>query len=361
MTLELRDITKQVGAEPHIHPTSVTMDSGGFNILLGATNAGKTSLIKLIAGLEKPTSGQVLLDGKDITRVSPQRRRVALVHQFFVNYPHMTVAENIASPLRIAGMAAKDIETRVAEAAAILRLTPYLARRPAELSGGQQQRTALARAIVKDADIVLLDEPLANLDYKLREELRDQLPRLFADRGAVVVYATSEPTEALMLGGQTLALHEGRITQAGPTARIYRDPADLITAEVFSDPPINRAEISKHGGELRLGSLKWPAPAHLIPAPDGRYVMAVRPHFVTPESPGSDSPAIPVTGTVQITELSGSESTAHFELDGHSWVSQSAGTHPYKVGEAHRFFIDPKGCLFFGSDGSRVAERAEAA
>ncbi|MEM8698688.1 MAG: ABC transporter ATP-binding protein, partial [Pseudomonadota bacterium] len=308
MTLTLEHIAKHVGAEAHIHPLSASLGTAGFNILLGATNAGKTTLIKLIAGLEKPTSGRILLGDQDITKISPQRRRVSLVHQFFVNYPHMSVAENIASPLRVAGMSGPEIDRRVAEAAEILRLTPYLARRPAELSGGQQQRTALARAIVKDADIVLLDEPLANLDYKLREELRDQLPRLFADRGSVVVYATSEPSEALMLGGQTLTLHEGRLTQAGLTPEVYRDPADLTTAEVFSDPPINRAEVVKEAGEIRLGALaSWPSPPGLAEAPDGPYLLAIRPHFVTPEAPShreDHPPAIPLTGTVQITELS---------------------------------------------------------
>ncbi|MEL6477865.1 MAG: ABC transporter ATP-binding protein [Pseudomonadota bacterium] len=361
MTLALQTLSKSAGAETHLYGLSAELGTEGFNILLGSTGAGKTTLIKLIAGLEKPSGGLILLKGRDITRVSPQKRNVALVHQFFVNYPHMSVAENIASPLRVAGVAGAEIDRRVAEAAEILRLTPYLARRPAELSGGQQQRTALARAIVKDADIVLLDEPLANLDYKLREELRDQLPRLFADRGAVVVYATSEPSEALILGGQTLTLHEGRLTQAGPTARVYRNPGDLVTAEVFSDPPINRAEIVKQGGEVRLAQgSAWPAPAALSGEPDGAYQLAVRPHYVTPEDPGGIG-AVPITGIVQITELSGSESTAHFDLAGRSWVSQSAGTHPYRVGEEHRFFLDPRGCLYFDPDGQRIAPLSEAA
>ncbi|MBY8974950.1 ABC transporter ATP-binding protein [Rhodobacteraceae bacterium NNCM2] len=352
MTLELRNIVKQVGAETHLAETSLTFDPGGFNILLGATNAGKTTLIKLMAGLEKPTSGRIILDDRDVTRVSPQRRNVSLVHQFFVNYPHMTVWENIASPLRIAGLGADEIKQRVGEAAEILRLTPYLGRKPAELSGGQQQRTALARAIVKDSDLVLLDEPLANLDYKLREELRDQLPRLFADRGAVVVYSTSEPMEALMLGGNTAALHEGRVTQFGPTAEVYRQPHDLTTAEVFSDPPLNAVPVRKDGETVILDShAAWPAHGAIAGAPDGAYLMGVRPHYV---SPTPIQNAVEITGKVQITELSGSESTAHFEIGGRSWVAQSAGVHPYRVGELHQFFIDTGGCLYFGADGERL-------
>ena len=247
-------------------------------MLLGATGAGKTSLIKLMAGLERPTTGTIRFDGRDVTGVSPQKRNVSLVHQFFINYPTMTVFDNIASPLRVAGVPKPEIARRVAETAELLHLGPMLARRPHELSGGQQQRTALARAIVKESGLVLLDEPLANLDYKLREELRDQLPRLFAGRGAIVVYATSEPSEALMLGGHTATMHEGRITQFGPTAEVYRAPDDLTTADVFSDPPINAAPVEKRGGEIRLlDGVRWPAdrprrhaprrPLHPRPAP----------------------------------------------------------------------------------------------
>lgn len=352
MTLELRNIVKKVGGETHLYETDLSFQPGGFNILLGATNSGKTTLIKLIAGLERPSAGKIILGGNEITRVSPQRRNVSLVHQFFVNYPHMSVWENIASPLRVAGMSKREIKRRVGEAAEILRLSPYLGRKPAELSGGQQQRTALARAIVKDSALVLLDEPLANLDYKLREELREQLPRLFADRGAIVVYATSEPLEALMLGGKTAALHQGRVTQFGFTPQVYRQPADLTTAEVFSDPPINAVQVEKRGEAVILGpETSWPAAGALAGAPDGRYLMGVRPHFVSPEPREG---MVEVAGRVQITELSGSESTAHFELEGRSWVAQSAGVHPYEVGDEHRFFIDTSGCLYFGSDGRRL-------
>jgi len=354
MVLEFRQVEKRIGASALIYETSFSFAPGGFNILLGATNAGKTTLIKLMAGLDKPSSGTIWLNGRDVTRVPTQRRNVSLVHQFFVNYPTFTVFDNIASPLRVAGVPREEIERRVVEAADLLRLRPFLRRRPAELSGGQQQRTALARAIVKTSDLVLLDEPLANLDYKLREELREQLPRLFAGRGAVVVYATSEPAEALMLGGHTATLSEGRITGFGPTAALYRAPGDLETARVFSDPPINAAPVTKSGGEIRLGGgVRWRASGALGQAPDGEYLVGVRPHYVSPAAEGADSVA--VEGRVLITELSGSESIAHFELEGRPWVSQSHGVHPYRVGESHRFFIDTRGCLYFRPDGTRVA------
>jgi len=257
MTIELKNVVKRVGAETHIYGTSVVLAETGFNVLLGETRAGKTTLIKLIAGLERPSSGEIWIKDQNVTALSPQKRNVSLVHQFFVNYPNMTVFENIASPLRVAGVGRKERKRRVEEAAELMRLTPMLTRRPSELSGGQQQRTALARAIVKDSDVVLFDEPLANLDYKLREELRDELPRLLAGRGAIVVYATSEPHEALLLGGHTATMKDGRITQYGETSSVFRKPVDLDTARVFSDPPINGAAVTKQAGEIIMDGARW--------------------------------------------------------------------------------------------------------
>ena len=362
MTLELEGVVKRVGAETHIYETDLTLAETGFNVLLGATGAGKTTLIKLMAGLEQASAGEIRLNGRAVTDVSPQKRNVSLVHQFFVNYPHMNVFENIASPLRVAGMSKIEIERRVGETAALLRLTPMLGRAPSELSGGQQQRTALARALVKDAAIVLLDEPLANLDYKLREELRDELPRLLADRGAIIVYATSEPAEALLLGGHTATMRDGRVTQFGPTAEIYRRPADLSTAEIFSDPPMNTAQVEKRDGVVRLGSVAtWPATGAIADRPDGAFLMGVRPNFVSPTE-ARDS-HVRVDGRVLVTELSGSESVAHFDLETEAggvgagaWVSQSHGVHPYQVGELHSFYVDVSRCLYFDASGARLAD-----
>lgn len=354
MVLELRAITKKVGQVTHIKATDLVLEPGRFNVLLGETGAGKSSLIKLMAGLERPASGQIFMDGRDVTYLSPQKRNISLVHQFFVNYPHMTVFDNIASPLRVAGLPKSEIQGRVEAAADILQLRPMLKRRPHELSGGQQQRTALARAIAKESTAVFLDEPLANLDYKLREELRDQLPELFAGRGAVVVYATSEPEEALRLGGYTALVDDGRVTQFGPTAEIYRHPRDLVSARVFSDPPINSAPIVKEGQTARLGNgASWTlsgAPADL---PDGPYIVAIRPNYVSPrQGRGAE---VPLLGRVLVTELSGSESSAHFSMATDAWVSLSPGVHPYRVGADHMFYMDPSKCFYFAPDGAFVA------
>lgn len=357
MSLELRNVTKRVGAETHIHATSLKLDVGVFNILLGATSAGKSTLIKLMAGLEKPTTGEVWVDGQDVTGLSTQKRQISLVHQFFVNYPHMTVFENIASPLRVAGVQKSEIAGRVEEAANILQLGPMLKRYPDELSGGQQQRTALARAIVKESRAIFLDEPLANLDYKLREELREQLPDLLAGRGTVVVYATSEPTEALLLGGNTALVHEGRITQFGATAETYRSPANIDSAVVFSDPPINLAPVIKRGTEMHLSeTVKWTVTGQAAGLADGDYTVGIRPHHVTPTPPKDSS--ISLKGIVQITELSGSESVAHLSLGTQNWVSTASGVHLYQLGTEHEFHMIPRQCFYFASDGSLAAKGA---
>lgn len=352
--IELQEATKLVGRIAHIKPTTLRLEAGHFNVLLGATGSGKTSLIKLMAGLDPLAGGKVLMDGQDVSRVSTQKRNISLVHQFFVNYPHMTVFENIASPLRVAGMSRSEIQGRVEQAADLLQLRPMLNRRPNELSGGQQQRTALARAIAKESRAVFLDEPLANLDYKLREELREQLPELLAGRGSVVVYATSEPEEALLLGGFTALMSDGQVTQFGQTAEIYRNPENLKAAQVFSDPPINAAAVTKSGNEARLTEeIRWQLSGRAASLPDGAYTIAVRPHRVTPKRTTEHD--VELRGSVLVTELSGSDSSAHFRLGEDSWVSLAAGVHPYQVGEDHVFFMDPAHCRYFSIDGKRVA------
>jgi glycerol transport system ATP-binding protein len=228
-----------------------------------------------------------------------------------------------------------------------------LKRRPSELSGGQQQRTAIARAIVKDSDLILLDEPLANLDYKLREELRDELPKLFAGRDCIVVYATTEPSEALLFGGKTATLFEGRVTQFGPTSEIYRNPNTLTSARVFSDPPINVAEVRKVNGDIILGDkVKWTAGKAAKSLADGTYIIAIRPHHITPTD--SQRGQAMMEGKVLVAELSGSESVIHFDMNGQTWVSQSHGIHPFPVGSTAKLYVDVDRSYFFDASGALV-------
>src|SRR6516164_11201502 len=260
MSVTLDHVTRTVDGIQTIRDVSLTLEKGTLSVLLGPTLSGKTSIMRLLAGLDKPTSGRVLVNDRDVTGIDVRQRSVAMVYQQFINYPSLTVYENIASPLRVQGKAKAEIGKRVAEAAKLLRLEPFLTRTPLQLSGGQQQRTAIARALVKGANLVLLDEPLANLDYKLREELRAELPRIFEASGAIFVYATTEPLEALLLGGRTVCMWEGEVLQAGETPKVYRHPETLRVAQVFSDPPLNIVAIEKKNGSVRYaGGIEAPA------------------------------------------------------------------------------------------------------
>ncbi|AZO01653.1 MULTISPECIES: ABC transporter ATP-binding protein [unclassified Mesorhizobium] len=358
--LELRNVTRTIGAQGHIRDVSLTLQHGSLNVLLGPTLSGKTSLMRLMAGLDAPTSGSVWFDGKDVTGQPVQKRNVAMVYQQFINYPAMTVYENIASPLRVAGVDQARIDKEVRNAAALLKLTPYLDRTPLNLSGGQQQRTALARAIVKNASLVLLDEPLANLDYKLREELRAELPKIFAAAGTIFVYATTEPHEALLLGGNTATLSEGRVTQFGPTVEVFRKPVDLVTARTFADPPLNTIVLSKKGADFLLeGGVKLPVPPELAGIADASYTIGFQPHHLSLERPNAS--AVPVRAKVTITEITGSESFVHLDFADARWVMLAHGILDFETDDEVEVFIDPRHILVFDHNGRAVTASKLAA
>jgi glycerol transport system ATP-binding protein len=349
--LELIDVTKETPQGTHIRAVSMRLEKGSLNILLGPTLSGKTSLMRLMAGLDKPTSGEIRFDGQNVIGMPIQKRDVAMVYQQFINYPSLTVYENIASPLRVARLPAAEIETRVHEAARLLKLEPYLARTPLNLSGGQQQRTAIARAFVKRASLVLLDEPLANLDYKLREELRAELPRVFAEAGSILVYATTEPSEALLLGGNTATLHEGAVTQFGPTIEVYQRPATLRTARIFSDPPLNTIRLRKAGGNFVLdGGISIPVPPASLTLADGDYIIGFRAHHLAIESPGNG--AVPIKAKVAITEITGSESFVHVDFADARWVALVHGVRVIKPDDVITLYLTPERFFIFDTDGN---------
>ncbi len=358
--LELRNAAKQVRGEYHIHPSNLTLERGTLNVLLGPTLSGKTSLMRLMAGLDQPTQGSVWFDGQDVTGVKVQSRNVAMVYQQFINYPAMTVYENIASPMRLSGKSSSEIDAAVRKTAELLKLAPYLDRTPLNLSGGQQQRTALARAIVKGASLVLLDEPLANLDYKLREELRAELPKIFSESGAIFVYATTEPSEALLLGGNTATLHEGRITQFGPTVDVYRKPADLVTAQTFADPPLNVMAVEKRGNMLtKDGQHVLNAPAHFSAIPDGALTVGFHPHHLAlaPQYEGAEQ----LKATSRICEITGSESFVHLTFAGAEWVMLAHGIHDFDTGAEITMFVDTRHLLAFDASGRSISATAGGA
>ena len=348
MSLQLQGITRTVGGSIHLHPVDAVLEPG-LHVLLGPTGAGKTSLMRLMAGLDAPTAGRLLQDGQDVTGVPVRQRSVAFVYQQFINYPSLSVFENIASPLRLKGQARGEIERRVREVASLLHIDHLLDRLPAELSGGQQQRTAIARALAKEARLLLLDEPLVNLDYKLREELRTELRALFERRGAVVVYSTTEPLEALTMGGSVLVMHEGRVLQAGPTAQVYHHPASEAVAEVFSDPPMNLVSVEVKGGMARFPQgLELPLTGHLGTLEDGSYRFGIRAlHLALRPKPGL--PSLPAR--VELADISGSETFVHVHAEALDWVVQEEGVHEHGLGEKVTVYLDPTRLYAFGPDG----------
>ncbi len=359
MTLTLEGVSKVVGGRTHIHRTDLTLENGTMNVLLGPTLAGKTSLMRLMAGLDAPSAGRILWNGADVTGMRVQDRGVAMVYQQFINYPSMSVYDNIASPMRLLRKSSAEIDAAVRHAAEMMKLTPFLQRRPLELSGGQQQRCALARALVKDAGLVLLDEPLANLDYKLREELRVEIPKIFEASGSIFVYATTEPEEALLLGGRTATLWEGRVTQFGPTAEVYRRPTDATTARVFSDPPMNFLPMSKTGARLLFGDgQSVEAKGALARLADGRYTAGFRPNHVEIE-PRIAEPMTFLT-RLAVFEITGSETFIHLDHHGQRWVGLIEGVRDLEIGAELPVHIDPAHIYVFGEDGALVAPAAYA-
>ena len=354
MSVTLDHVTRTVDGVPAIRDVSLTLERGTLSVLLGPTLSGKTSIMRLLAGLDKPTSGRVLVDGKDVTGVDVRQRSVAMVYQQFVNYPSLSVYENIASPLRVQHRPREEVDRRVQEAARLLRLEPYLSRMPLQLSGGQQQRTAIARALVKGAELVLLDEPLANLDYKLREELRTELPRIFEASGAIFVYATTEPSEALLLGGRTVCMWEGEVLQAGETPKVYRHPDTMRVAQVFSDPPLNTVAIEKDGGSVRYaGGAKAPATGLYAGLADGPYRVGFRAHQL--EVANGVAGRHTFQTIVTVTEITGSESFVHLKRDADNWVAVLQGVHEFPPGRVLDAALDPNNVFVFDAAGRLVA------
>ncbi|MBS3804904.1 MAG: ABC transporter ATP-binding protein [Oleiphilaceae bacterium] len=353
MSLTLENASRVVGGVPHVADANITFEAGSFNVLLGRTLSGKTSLMRLMAGLDKPDKGRIIVDGRDVTKDSVQKRNVSMVYQQFINYPNLTVWENIASPLRIAKMKDSEIERRVKETASMLQIEPLLQRYPLELSGGQQQRTAMARALVKDATLILFDEPLVNLDYKLREELRTELRELFKARDCIAVYATTEANEALALGGVTTLLHEGRIIQSGPVTQVYRTPIDVEAAELFSEPPINMLDGKISDTEVTFGGyINHDLTGPIKDLAPGDYQFGIRPSHISLVPQNEDD--LELSMRVGLSDISGSETFMHVDNEHFELVLQLMGVHQYHTDAPVKVYLPISKLFVFGRDGNLV-------
>ncbi len=353
MSLELKNISMKVDGQVHIHNTNLKLEKGTMNVLLGRTLSGKTSLMRIMAGLDIPTTGNIIWNGKDVTGMRVQDRQIAMVYQQFINYPSMSVYDNIAAPLRIMKKDEKEIEKQVKKNADLMRLTNMLHRKPSELSGGQQQRCALARSLVKGSGLVLLDEPLANLDYKLREELREEIPKMFEESGAIFVYATTEPEEALLLGGNVATLWEGKITQFGKTASVYHNPNTATTSKVFSNPAMNFLKIQKKGDYIYYDQGKKALATNTLSnLNDGNYLTGFRPNHIKLQKHSEN--AIEFSAHLNVTEITGAETFLHMSHEDEEWIGLIHGVQDLEFNTDLSLYLDTRHIFVFSNNGDLI-------
>ncbi len=350
MSLELKNVSMKVDGETYIYNTNLSLKKGTMNVLLGRTLSGKTTLMRIMAGLDVPTTGQIIWDGNDVTGMRVQDRKIAMVYQQFINYPTMSVYDNIAAPLKIMGKSPEVIDEAVKKTAKLMKLSEMLDRKPLELSGGQQQRCALARSLVKGSGLVLLDEPLANLDYKLREELREEIPKMFKESGAIFVYATTEPEEALLLGGNVATMWEGKITQFGETAHVYHNPRNAITAKVFSNPSMNFLKFTKKGDFIYYGENEERR-IHdaLKKVEDGDYIAGFRPNHLQLNQ--ENGHLIRFEAHLNVTEITGSETFLHMTHCDDNWIGLIHGVHDLEYNAKLNVYLNTRHIFIFSTNG----------
>jgi len=352
MGIVVDGISKSNQGHSVLNEVSFEVGDGDFATLLGATGSGKTTLLRIIAGIERPDRGRIFFDGVDVTNVPVQKREVAFVYQQFVNYPSLTVFENIASPLRVSKtrLSKLEITAKVEEASELLGLGAVLKHRPEEISGGQQQRTAIARALVKGSRYIFLDEPLANLDYKLREELRGELKRIFRDRGGSVIYATPEPLDALSMATHVGYMQGGEILQYGLTREVYERPATAEVGAYFSYPSMNilacECEVRDGRAWIKVSEeLQFAWADGGVEISEGPFLLGVRAHTVQPGSASNGD--VPFTSTVQLAEVVGSDTEIHLEHEGHSLIALVSSIISHRLGEEVQMYLDPTQCYLF--------------
>lgn len=347
MSITLENISKSFGSNTPLNHLSLEIENGTFLAVIAPTGTGKTTLLRVMAGITKPDQGRIIMNGEDVTHVHVRHRNVAMVYQQFVNYPSLTVYENIASPLRVskAKYDKTDIDRRVRATAEQLKIEELLTRLPEELSGGQQQRVAIARALVKEAQLILLDEPLGNLDYKLRESLRLELKKLAAERDAIFVYATPEPIDALTMASHSAVMHGGKIVQYGPTLDIYKNPNHIKSCEYFSDPPMNFLSCQVENGQAIVSDdLSIPLKAMEADIPAGDYILGIRPArlMIGEDVEGNPDDTISISARVDLAEIVGSDTTLHLSHNNLSFIALSQEFLRFDLDERVQIHFNPR-------------------
>ena len=309
--VSLRKISKLFGAQTAVAPMDLEIVDGEFLVLVGPSGCGKTTTLRMIAGLETPTAGEIRIGDRDVTHLEPKHRDIAMVFQNYALYPHMTVYANMAYSLRLRGMDKAEVEQRIQKAAAILGIEALLERLPRQLSGGQQQRVALGRAIVRDPQVFLMDEPLSNLDAKLRVQTRAELIKLHKRLKTTVVYVTHDQVEAMTMGTRIVVMKDGYVQQVGEPGIIYREPANMFVAAFIGSPPMQflRGRTSRDAGGIRFqgNGFELPLPdfGEQTPIRDG-IVLGVRPENLELTDEATAIPSI-----VDVVENIGSEALIH--------------------------------------------------
>lgn len=353
-SVEIRGLSKRFGDAMVLRPTNLSIADGEFVVLVGPSGCGKSTLLRMIAGLEVPSAGRVMIGGRDVTDAAPSDRGLAMVFQSYALYPHLTVAENIAFPLKVAKVAKGEIVERVAEVAAMLDLSEMLDRRPRALSGGQRQRVSIARAVVRRPQVLLLDEPLSNLDANLRAKMRHEFARLHQQLNATMIYVTHDQLEAMTLANRIVVMSKGNVEQVGPPIEVYRRPASLAVAAAIGSPGMNLlaamiASVDADGATLILASGETVRTGACVP-PDAigaSVTLGVRPEHLHVDDAG------PFVGAVELFERLGPLSFAHLGARGaaDTIVAQLPGDRSIALGQVLRVGVAPDDVHIFDADG----------
>jgi ABC-type sugar transport system ATPase subunit len=355
--LTLRKVVKRFGHVEIIHGIDLDILDGEFVVIVGPSGCGKTTLLRMIAGLEELTDGEVRIGDQVVNNVEPAARGVAMVFQTYALYPHMTVEENMGFGLRMAGSPKAEIKARVARAAEILHLTPFLRRRPGHLSGGQRQRVAIGRAIVREPKVFLFDEPLSNLDAELRVQMRIELSKLHSDLETTMIYVTHDQLEAMTLADKIVVLNQGRIEQVGTPTDLYQRPTNLFVAGFIGSPKMNFLKIpfaENDGKNLKLkspdfrgGELTIEAPAGVSVRPGGELTLGIRPEHIEMTDKDHGKGVL----KIELVETLGDLTHLHGNTEAGNRIRVSiTGFHQFRHGDSAGFDFETKNLHLFGSD-----------
>jgi sn-glycerol 3-phosphate transport system ATP-binding protein len=350
--VQLREVRKSYGAHEVIHGISIDVADGEFIVIVGPSGCGKSTVLRMVAGLEAITAGEIVIGDRVVNRLEPKDRDVAMVFQNYALYPHMSVSGNMAYGLKIRGLPRADIDARVRRAAEILELDPLLERKPRALSGGQRQRVAMGRAIVREPAVFLFDEPLSNLDAKLRVQMRFEIQKLHRRLGTTSLYVTHDQVEAMTLAQRMMVMNAGRAEQVGSPMEVYENPATIFVAGFIGSPAMNFLEGRSDGaGKIALdGSGSVPVAARLDAG--RRVTVGIRPEHLTPCRPSEAH----LVGSVEVVEALGADTLIHVAVSGKSIVARLPHGTPASVGEPIALAAGrDRVYLFDGETGARVS------